>query len=106
MSVVNIMPPGRGAIERTSFLGSTIPKEVKSMVKLLPSLDKDNFRQLLRVAVSSMEGNEITEEVFHKALTNQLTEEKASIVYSGICTILKCALRLPQTSLKTDVSYK
>ncbi|XP_070554256.1 COMM domain-containing protein 5-like [Ptychodera flava] len=98
-----VMPPGGGVMERTLFVGARIPQEVKAMVKPLQKLDKDNFRKLLRVAVSSMEGNEITEEVFQKLQTNQLNEEIIGVIYSGLCTLLRCALRLPQTSLKADV---
>ncbi|XP_077984474.1 COMM domain-containing protein 5-like [Glandiceps talaboti] len=98
-----VMQPGGGLMERTLFIGARIPPEVKSMVKLMQKLDKDSFRKLLRVAVSAMEGNEITEDTFKKLQTDKLTEETLGVLYSGLCTLLRSALRLPQTSMKSEV---
>ena len=57
-----------------------------------------------KVAVSGIEGDEVTEETFSKLTSSSsLSSEAAATVYSGICTLLRCALRLSQNSLKPEV---
>ncbi|XP_033103753.1 COMM domain-containing protein 5-like [Anneissia japonica] len=93
---------GGNVADRTSFVGARIPREVKLMVKYLKKCDKETFRKLLKTAVSSFEGASIEEDVFD-SLATKIPLEIIHSIYAGIYTILKCALRLTHTSLKSEV---
>ncbi|XP_072040400.1 COMM domain-containing protein 5-like [Amphiura filiformis] len=106
MSMQQVIPSSKPGIaaDRTLFVGTKVPTEVKLTAKLLRNVDKDTFRKFLKVAVSGIEGEDITEEIFSKlASSSSLSSEAAGTVYSGICTLLKCALRLSQNSLKPEI---
>ena len=37
--------------------------------------------------------------------TKDFTQEIISVIYMGLTKLLKCALKLPESSLKQEVSY-
>ncbi|XP_071951799.1 COMM domain-containing protein 5-like [Antedon mediterranea] len=88
--------------DRTSFVGARIPREVRLMIKNVKKCDKDTFRKLLKIAVTSFEGLTIEDDAFDNVST-KLPMEVVHSVYAGIYTILKCALRLSHTTLKSEV---
>ncbi|XP_071787508.1 COMM domain-containing protein 5-like [Asterias amurensis] len=92
-----------GASDRTPFTGPRTPLEVKLMAKGLKSVDKDTFRKLLKAAVVLLGGSEVPEDTISSLATASLTQEFLSTVYAGICTVLRCALRLPSSSLKPEI---
>ncbi|XP_063970210.1 COMM domain-containing protein 5-like [Lytechinus pictus] len=104
MALPSVGNPGGFSGDRTLFVGSKVPQEIKSMVKLLKSSDKSTFRELLKAAVSSFEGTIINED-FIPNLSNECgqSSDALSIIYSGILTLLRAAYRLPLTSLKQEL---
>ncbi|XP_038063090.1 COMM domain-containing protein 5-like [Patiria miniata] len=92
-----------GSSDRTPFTGPRTPMEVKMMVKCLKNVEKDTFRKLLKAAVSLIEGNDVLESTFSSLASDKLSQEVLGTVFAGICTLLRCALRLPVTSLKPEI---
>ncbi|CAM1322214.1 COMMD5 (predicted) [Pycnogonum litorale] len=90
-------------IERTLFVGPQVPLEVKEMIKLLPSLDKTIFRQIIQVMVGNMEGIDVTAEQSILELKKQRGMEKDfDIIYSGLHSLIHAALRMPSSLLKQE----
>jgi hypothetical protein len=52
--------PTRSNMDRTSFLGQTVPVEVRSIVTPLAQLDQKIFRKILEFVVENLKGEEIT----------------------------------------------
>ncbi|XP_022086187.1 COMM domain-containing protein 5-like isoform X2 [Acanthaster planci] len=92
-----------GSSDRIPFTGPRTPMEVKMMVKGLKNVEKDTFRKLLKAAVSLIEGNDVPESTFSSLAKDNLSLEMVNTVFAGICTLLRCALRIPVTSLKPEV---
>ncbi|NP_001279273.1 COMM domain-containing protein 5 isoform X1 [Callorhinchus milii] len=88
---------------RSCFLGGRIPLEVDTMVKQLKDLDKETFRRILKAVVNALEGKDCKESVKHITENMSLSEEQLSYILSGMYTLLREALRLPQSSLKQEV---
>lgn len=103
MSIVQVQGGGgRVASDRTSFVGVRVPVEIKTMVKSLAKLDNSVFKKVLKLVVQSLEG-EVTYDSFQtvvKGAQNNPAEETLSIIYSGLLSLVKCALRHSITSLK------
>ena len=53
-----------------------------------------------------MEGKDVDYQTFKELASKDLTEEMLSIVYTGLHSLLRCALRLPLTSLKPEVNFQ
>uniref|UniRef100_A0A131XXF4 COMM domain-containing protein 5 n=1 Tax=Ixodes ricinus TaxID=34613 RepID=A0A131XXF4_IXORI len=91
-----------GVTEKTLFLGPKIPKEVKSLKKLLPGLDKQTFRSLLKIAVADFEGRQIPVDAYPDLRSSSPDPDGLDVVFSGLHTLLRAALRLPTTVLKQE----
>ncbi|XP_020910047.1 COMM domain-containing protein 5 [Exaiptasia diaphana] len=72
------------------------------MTSHLKSLDKQVFRKILQVIVTSLEGKPVEDGVLQKIAGNNVSEDVVGLVFAGIYTILTSALRLPLTSLKLE----
>lgn len=104
MSIIQVTGSGKSvASDRSPFYGARIPTDVKACVKPLSQLDKQNFRKILQMIVSYMEGKDVNFDSFKEMVTSDLTEETLSTIYTGLYSLLKCALRLPLTSLKPEM---
>uniref|UniRef100_A0A4W3JCP6 COMM domain-containing protein 5 n=1 Tax=Callorhinchus milii TaxID=7868 RepID=A0A4W3JCP6_CALMI len=88
---------------RSCFLGGRIPLEVDTMVKQLKDLDKETFRRILKAVVNALEGKDCKESVKHITENMSLSEEQLSYILSGMYTLLREALRLPQIYLMLSV---
>ncbi|XP_037506235.1 COMM domain-containing protein 5 [Rhipicephalus sanguineus] len=91
------------ATERVLFLGPTIPKEVKCLKKFLPSMEKQLFRGLLKVAVADFEGREVNPSVYDELRSRSADPDTLDEVYSALHTLLRAALKLPSSVLKQEV---
>ncbi|KAF4085584.1 hypothetical protein AMELA_G00096940 [Ameiurus melas] len=84
------------------FWGGRVPREVVSMAKQLKDLDKQLFRQILKVVVNALEEKECSVSMADIAEDNSLPEEKLSDIVSGMYELLKEALRLPSSSVRQE----
>lgn len=50
-----------------------------------------------------MEGKPVSPEQFKKISSETLTEDTLTVIYSGLFSLLRRAIRLPLTSLKPEV---
>nr|XP_012615780.1 COMM domain-containing protein 5 [Microcebus murinus]XP_012615781.1 COMM domain-containing protein 5 [Microcebus murinus] len=87
---------------QVNFLGAQLPPGVAAMARLLEDLDRSTFRKLLKLVVSSMQGEDCREAVYHLGASANLPEEQLSTLLAGVHTLLKQALRLPLASLKPE----
>ncbi|KAM5211139.1 COMM domain-containing protein 5 isoform 1-T4 [Hipposideros larvatus] len=87
---------------RVSFVGAQPPPEVAAMPRLLGDLDRGTFRKLLKLVVSSQQGEDCREAVQCLAAGACLPEERLGALLAGTHTLLQHALRLPLASLKPD----
>ncbi|XP_006879282.1 PREDICTED: COMM domain-containing protein 5-like [Elephantulus edwardii] len=94
--------PGDSLSSRVSFLGPQTPPQVTAMARLLGELDRSTFRKLLKLVVSSLQGEDCREAVQCLGDSVGLPEEHLGILLSGVHTLLSQALRLPMTSLKPE----
>ncbi|XP_005395986.1 PREDICTED: COMM domain-containing protein 5 [Chinchilla lanigera] len=85
-----------------SFLGAQLPPQVAAMARLLEDLDRSVFRKLLKLVVSSLQGENCQEAVQRLGVSANLSEERLGALLAGTHTLLRQALRLPPTSLKPD----
>ncbi|KAK7496608.1 hypothetical protein BaRGS_00012260 [Batillaria attramentaria] len=103
MSIVQVQGGGgRVVSDRTSFVGVRVPPEIKAMVKLLAKLDSDIFKKLLKLVVQSLEG-EVNYNKFQtivQGAKNKPAEETLGVIYTGLLSLVRCALRHSTTSLK------
>ena len=53
MSIVQVKGTGRRLAERNAFYGSSVPVEIKRMIKPLKKLDQSTFRSLLQGETTS-----------------------------------------------------
>ena len=56
------------------------------------------------VVVEALEGKEISPSIITTLTNKNLSEEDASVIYSGLLQLLQAALRSPQHSLKQEVT--
>ncbi|XP_062514451.1 COMM domain-containing protein 5-like [Corticium candelabrum] len=104
MSAVQVMAmSGAAASDRTPFFGARMPIEMKSMLPHLKSVDKGLFRKLLQAAVRALENEGIGEDEFAALTSDHPSPEVIRTVYTGLLVLLQAALRLPQSSLKSDM---
>lgn len=94
--------PGDSHRDRVSFLGAQLPPEVAAMPRLLGDLDRGTFRKLLKLVVSSQQGEDCREAVQRLGAGAHLPEEQLGALLAGTHTLLQQALRLPLASLKPD----
>ncbi|XP_077022577.1 COMM domain-containing protein 5 isoform X2 [Tamandua tetradactyla] len=94
--------PGDGLSGRVSFLGAQLPLEVAAMARHLGELDRGTFRKLLKLVVSSLQGEDCREAVQHLGASVDVPEEHLGAMMAGMHTLLRQALRLPLASLKPD----
>jgi hypothetical protein len=104
MAAVQVMTmSAASAADRTLFFGARMPAEMKKMLPHLKSLDKGLFRKLLQSVVRALENGDVSEEEFASLKSDQTSEEIVRVVYTGLLVLLKSALRLPQSSLKSEM---
>lgn len=94
--------PGDSHSGRVSFLGAQLPPEVAALPQLLGDLDRGTFRKLLKLVISSQQGEDCREAVQRLGAGARLPEERLGALLAGTHTLLQHALRLPPTSLKPD----
>ncbi|XP_059972408.1 COMM domain-containing protein 5 isoform X1 [Mesoplodon densirostris] len=94
--------PGDSHSGCMSFLGAQLPPEVAAMPQLLRDLDGGTFRKLLKLVVSSLQGEDCREAVRCLGAGADLPEERLGALIAGTHTLLQQALRLPPASLKPD----
>ncbi|XP_022781227.1 COMM domain-containing protein 5-like [Stylophora pistillata] len=88
--------------ETTLFVGPKTPDEMKRMIPHLIKIDKALFRRILQVIISVLEGNVPDDGLLQKLQSETVTEDMLSSLYAGLYSLLRSALRLPQTSLKPE----
>ncbi|XP_037658864.1 COMM domain-containing protein 5-like [Choloepus didactylus] len=94
--------PGDGLSGRVSFLGAQLPPEVAAMAQHLGELDRGTFRKLLKLVVSSLQGEDCREAMQHLGASVDVPEEHLGTMVAGVHTLLWQALRLPPASLKPN----
>lgn len=94
--------PAESHSGRVSFLGAQLPPEVAAMPRLLGELDRGTFRKLLKLVVSSLQGEDCREAVQRLRASAHLSEERLGVLLAGTNTLLQQAVRLPPASLKPD----
>ena len=55
--------------------------------------------------VTTLEGGNVEYKVLKELETKDFTQETISVIYMGLTKLVKCALRLPQPSLKQEVEF-
>ena len=58
----------------------------------------------ISVIVTSLEGGSIEYKQLKDLETKDFNQETISVIYMGLSKLIKCALRLPLSSLKQEVS--
>jgi len=89
-----------------TFMGRRPPEEVKQALEVLPEIQKPVFRKVLQFVVEYVKGTQITEELWTKLLeTSELSSAQLQLLFSGLLTILKTAVRLnlDVTNFKVDL---
>ncbi|XP_041356846.1 COMM domain-containing protein 5-like [Gigantopelta aegis] len=105
MSIIQVMGSGSkasSASERMPFVGARVPLEIKAIIKPLSKLEKGTFQNLLKLIVSALEGKCVGYKQLKQLETSSQNEELLTVVYTGIYTLLKCALKQPPVSLKVE----
>ncbi|XP_033744338.1 COMM domain-containing protein 5-like [Pecten maximus] len=104
MSIIQVKGSGGSvAADRSPFYGGRVPPEIKAISKPMAKIDKQTFRKLLQMIVSSMEGKRIDSCLLKELEHDIFSEEVLSIVYTGLYSLLRRAIRLPLTSLKPEM---
>lgn len=85
-------------IERTSFIGMTVPPEIKLCLKHLNKIEDDIFFELLKVVRLHLINDESVEKQFEE-FCQRHGDVIAMEVYPGLLKIVQSAIRLPQYSL-------
>lgn len=104
MSIIQVTGSG-GSVhsDRTPFFGGRVPPEISILIKPLSKCDKQTVGKILQLIVSSMEGKPVSPEQFKKISSETLTEDTLTVIYSGLFSLLRRAIRLPLTSLKPEM---
>jgi len=93
--------------DRTSFLGQSIPQEVRAIVTPLASVDQKLFRKILAYVVENLKGEEITNA--HLTELQRSTNERIGplvpTLFSGLHYIIRSAIRskVSQEHLQADL---
>ncbi|XP_055950428.1 COMM domain-containing protein 5-like [Argiope bruennichi] len=95
-----VVPAGS---ERTLFLGPRIPNYVKSLGKNLNNVKKPVFRQMIKLALLDFEGRGVNPEMYTAIKKATQDTCNVDVVYGALYALLKCALNLPEASLKQDI---
>ncbi|XP_043860643.1 COMM domain-containing protein 5 [Dromiciops gliroides] len=95
-------PAGDGHGSRGSFLGPRPPAAVEAMARQLRDLDKDLFRQLLKVVVNALRGEDCRGATRRIVDSSPLSEAQLGVLVAGMYALLREALRLPASALKPD----
>lgn len=104
MSIIQVTGSGGTAgADRTPFYGVRVPVEIKTMIKPLAKFEKSSFRKILQMIVTSLEGGSVDYKQLKELETKDYTQEIISTIYMGLNKLLKCALKLPQSSLKQEL---
>nr|XP_031546355.1 COMM domain-containing protein 5 [Vicugna pacos] len=98
--------PGDSHSGRVNFLGAQLPPEVAAMPRLLGDLDRGTFRKLLKLVVSSLQGEDCREAMWRLGAGAELSEELLGALIAGTHTLVQQALRLPPASLKPEAFKK
>ncbi|KAF5907685.1 COMM domain-containing protein 5-like, partial [Clarias magur] len=72
------------------------------MAKHLKDVDKQLFRQIIKVVVNALEEKECSVSMTDILENNALPEEKLTNIVSGMYELLRGALRLPPASIKQE----
>lgn len=103
MSIIQVQGGGgRVAADRTSFVGVRVPPEIKVMVKKVAKADRDIIRKLLKLVMQSLE-EEVSYAKFSsvvKGAGDKINEETLGVIYTGLLSLVRCALRHSSSSLK------
>lgn len=106
MSIIQVQGVGGRvhgvASDRTSFVGVRVPTEIRTMAKKSAKMDKEVFIQLLKLVMQSLQ-TEVTYDSFSdivQSAGNNASEETLGVIYTGLLSLIKCALRHSTTSLK------
>lgn len=83
-------------------MGPRIPDDIRRMIPHLTSIDKALFRKILQVIASVLEGKLPDDGLLQRLQSDTVTEDTLSCLYAGLYSLLRSALRLPQTSLKPE----
>ncbi|KAL5012932.1 hypothetical protein ScPMuIL_011483 [Solemya velum] len=104
MSIIQVIGTGKSVVsDRMSFVGARVPNEIKTMIVPLSKLTKQKFRKLIQLIVSDLEGQDVNNSLFKSEISNEMSEQTLSVIYSGLHSLLVRALRLPATSLKPEM---
>lgn len=122
MSIIKVVGTGRSISgDKVLFVGPRIPQDIKFMSKRISQIDKKTFRKILHNIVDGLtlaenEGDTdiLTPEEeknarsrvemnFQEFTTDDVDEEALQVIYSGIYSLLMCALKRPVGSLKAEV---
>ncbi|CAL1269258.1 unnamed protein product, partial [Larinioides sclopetarius] len=96
------LPNVAAGSDRTLFLGPRIPNYVKSFAKNLNNIKKPVFRQMVKLALLDFEGKDVNPEMYLAIKKAAQDSCNVDVVYGALYTLLKCALSLPEASLKQD----
>uniref|UniRef100_A0A0B7B6L0 COMM domain-containing protein 5 n=1 Tax=Arion vulgaris TaxID=1028688 RepID=A0A0B7B6L0_9EUPU len=103
MSIVQVRgASGAAGVDRTLFVGSRIPNQIQAMIKPLSKLDKAVFIKILKVVVASVVGVQPDYDSFKLLVNEKLTEDTLAVIYCGLDKLLKQALTISSSSLKTE----
>jgi len=95
-------------MDRTSFLGQSIPLEVRSIITPLAQVDQKLFRKILEFVVENLKGEEITNAhlIELQRTTDEQTGALVPTLFSGLHYIIKAAIRnkVSQEHLQADLN--
>ena len=110
---------GAMARDRPLFFGARMPSEIKQMLPALKNVEKGLFRKLLQGPKSSrantspqqrflacvriLENEDSGLDDLSALKSANASEETIQTVFSGLLVLLRSALRVPRTSLKSEV---
>jgi hypothetical protein len=107
MSFVQVRPrTGSGnqsslAVDRTPFYGARVPDEVKQMIKAVKSMEAPQIKPILKFVVEELDGRQLETDAFLLLASEKCSEEKLRVVFSGLMTLIRMAIRQP--SLKSEM---
>ncbi|XP_015924377.1 COMM domain-containing protein 5 [Parasteatoda tepidariorum] len=89
--------------ERSLFLGPRIPNHTKSLNRLLQNINRNIFRQLLKLAVQDFEGKQVNPQRYLAIKDASDDNCEIDVIYGALLYLLKCALSFPGGTLKPDI---
>ncbi|XP_065842266.1 COMM domain-containing protein 5-like [Oscarella lobularis] len=103
MAAVQVMTmSGAMARDRPLFFGARMPSEIKQMLPALKNVEKGLFRKLLQACVRILENEDSGLDDLSALKSANASEETIQTVFSGLLVLLRSALRVPRTSLKSE----